>query len=455
MLIKENDTIKKIKQKDSYLPEYSAKKTVKFFHKATANQEIIDLTSLVFPALEMPTLTQASPSEIDAMKLFANDKFLVLTSTLKGNLILGANVYQGFTVLDNYKIKLNTPATLDEIFIGTMVVTSYETVTTDARRIVRTYNLAQGATSLSLGEDFKITNLTSQIGDLIVCRNGTQVLRNVGNVTASVSADGNYQEVDSGNGYGSLITFNEAPTDVNGDVVTVDFGKQSTGDQAMWGKLEQVQSSILKMAQDLAEIAGDYTDISRYFSGNASEVDRRTFGDLVLSNKANVDLLLGAVAKPSMIRVYTSTGLVAAAGPSTRTIPWNGVKRVDTTGVLTLDTINNRIYCSKEGLLLVKTVLNPSNSAGTGTANSQIGVYTNDAVPAAYYSDLLAYFLENGSSFPGKDISMDGFSLVPIKAGYFITTTFSIGGAISSLALPADVTGNFTYLSVAFLGGFV
>lgn len=101
--------------------------------------------------------------------------------------------------------------------------------------------------------------------------------RNTGN--SSTVLDGDYYEVDSGNGFGTTIVLNKAP--VGALDLVVDYGPTTITNNDSLGTLQSLMGSMIKMAKDLAIVFGGSQ--SDYLSANPSEVERRTFGDSVLS----------------------------------------------------------------------------------------------------------------------------------------------------------------------------
>jgi len=248
-----------------------ASRNVVFYHKALSGDMVINLLALTMPSSEIPTATQASIDELSGARLTVNKKNLKLTSSYKGELIQGMD----YLVIDSMTIKLigiyeSTGAEPEEIFIG--IINSApvsDLVVASAKSVDKTYTLNVGQTTLNLAQEYKVGfNPNDDIGVIKVFVNGVLAIR-----------DTDYQEVDSGNGYGTTIEFFVAPPSIPYQVV-VDFGVMSITDNDAIGAIESLSGSIKKIADDLSVVAG--TSANDYLNANPSEVERRAFGDMVL-----------------------------------------------------------------------------------------------------------------------------------------------------------------------------
>jgi hypothetical protein len=249
-----------------------ASRNVVFYHKATAGQLTINLLSLTTPSSEMPTIVQATAAEISGAQLSVNKKNLDLISAAKGPLVQGLD----YVVVDSYTISLIGPyqtvgAEAEEIFIGTINSAPIsDLVVASAKSVFKTYELAVGQTILNLGYEYQTgVNPSDDIGIIKVFVNGTLARRGV-----------DYDEVDAGSGYGTTIQFKVAPVSIPHKVI-VDFGVMSITDNNAIGTIESIAGSIKKIADDLSVVAG--TSAEDYLNASPSEVERRTFGDSVLS----------------------------------------------------------------------------------------------------------------------------------------------------------------------------
>jgi hypothetical protein len=235
-----------------------------FYHKASLGDQTIDLLALSMPS-EI-NLSQITNEEISDARLYNNRKNLRLVSSSKGELIQGLD----YLITSGYTINLIGPgfvsgAEADEIFVGTINAAPVSDLTVaSAKTVVKKYVLAIGETTLNLGREYKL----SEDGVLKVFVNG---------VLAQKDAD--YEEVDAGNGYGSVIEFYVAPATIPHQIL-VDFGVVAITDNNAIGDIESLSGSVKKIADDLALVAG--TSAEDYLNANPSEVERRWFGDRVL-----------------------------------------------------------------------------------------------------------------------------------------------------------------------------
>jgi hypothetical protein len=276
-IAKANISLSKKDLTKSRIPPVASRNVI-FYHKATLGDLSINLLALSMPSAEMPTATQATNSEISGAQLIINKKNLDLTSSSKGKLIQDLD----YIVIDSYTISLTGPyigigAEVDEIFVG--IINSApvsDLVVASAKSVDKTYELAIGSTILNLGREYKVgENPSEDVGSIKVFVNGILALRGI-----------DYNEVDSGNGYGTTIQFAVAPVGTSHQVA-VDFGVMSITDNNAIGAIENLAGSIKKIADDLAVVAG--TAANDYYSASPSEVERRTFGDTVLSLNSKYD----------------------------------------------------------------------------------------------------------------------------------------------------------------------
>jgi hypothetical protein len=261
-------------------------RNVAFYHKATVSDLIINLLSLNFPSSEMPTAVQATADELSGARLSINKKNLSLVSSAKGQLIQGLD----YIVVDSMTIVLIGPydsigAEIDEIFVGTINCAPVsDLVVASAKNVTRSYTLAVGQTTLNLAQEYQVNIFPNEnIGIIKIFVNGVLANRNTGN--SSVTLDKDYYEVDSGNGFGTTVIFNVAPSSTAYDIV-VDFGVMAITDNNAIGTIESLTGSIKKLADDVAVMAG--TTASDYYNASPSEVERRVFGDMVLEHEADI-----------------------------------------------------------------------------------------------------------------------------------------------------------------------
>lgn len=259
-------------------------------HKATAGATQINLTSLTVPT-EMTANGFSNPSvaQLTSAQLLFYKKNLTLVSSLRGTLQQDLS----------YKVSSSTVLTLidftaeeGEIFVGTIdytAVTGNKVV--DAAVINATGTLAANATDFNVGMPFTVGKYAgnSQIGDVMVFLDGVIQYRNSGN--SSTVLDGNYYEVDAGNGLGILIRFNVVdPINIR-DVIVVGTGIISERpDGSMMAVIESLAGQIDSMAEVVSDLSGlPETTVT---GGAPNNVDLKAFGDRVLTlegNRARID----------------------------------------------------------------------------------------------------------------------------------------------------------------------
>jgi hypothetical protein len=258
---------------------------IQFAHKFTGGEGSFSLLNLVTPTLEMPGFANPAPTVLAGAGINANPASLRLYISVTGGRLLPFDSYKVFGTTIQFLGALATGIPAGTIVFGEVdLIAANPIVIGDGRFVRRTYSLASGQTSLNLGFTYKVgTGLTTsdQIGDIKVYRNGQLQLRNVGNAAASTNADGNYQEIDAGNGYGAAIAFNSPPVG-QADAILVEMGYQvSPGSVQVFSELERLQGGLQALAVDAAQAFGN--PVGNYLSANATEMDRRSFGDSVLA----------------------------------------------------------------------------------------------------------------------------------------------------------------------------
>lgn len=244
-------------------------------HKATLGDTGINLTSLNNPT-EMSSLGFTNPlsSEI----LGANLKFyrnnLRIVSSHKGLLMdylsytvdSGSRItFQGFTAEDG------------EIFMMTFedaAKTGVQMV--DAAPLTSTGTLAVGVTDYNVGTPFEVNKYpTSQVGSVLVFRNGIIQFRNPNNGTSG----GNYQEVQAGSGLGVIIRFNNAPIGIADNILVVSNGLLVyRPDGSLMAEIETLAGQLDVHREILEDVTG-----LPIAPGAPNNVDLKAFGDMVLA----------------------------------------------------------------------------------------------------------------------------------------------------------------------------
>lgn len=279
-------------------------KKMVFYHKATAGDTGINLSALSMPS-ELSSLGKSNPSStaLGAAKLYFYQDNLILSSSLRGFLQPGSYLITGSTQI----VFNGFTAEQDEIFIGTIDPVAMTALrATDARALVASGTLAVGSTDFAVGDAFE-TNLypTTQMGAVLVFRNGVLQMRNVGNATAATTADGNYQEVPTSGTTSNTIRFNVAAAGPDADaIVVVSNGllvERPTDSQM--ALIESVSGRVESLATVLADVAG--VDKTSTFGSNPTSVDLRTFGDDVITMKSRTAYL--ATQQLTNLKQYTLT----------------------------------------------------------------------------------------------------------------------------------------------------
>ena len=254
-------------------------KALRFWHKAAAGETGIDLTALNFPSAELPAESNPTSAEIASAKLLFNKPNVTIKSTVRGTLMQ-----------TNYKIPHNNridwvgfTANQDEIFeviVANKAETGLKTV--DAQALVATGTLAAGQTDFAVGIPFELNKYPlQQLGAVEVYLDGILQFRNTGNAAASPSADGNYEEVDSGDGRTSnLIRFNQSAV-VDREVIVKSNGLLvHAPDDSRDAALQSLAATVDQVVEDLAVATGNPE--SRY-QVMPSQVDLRQFGNRVFN----------------------------------------------------------------------------------------------------------------------------------------------------------------------------
>lgn len=244
------------------------------WHKATAGETGIDLLSLNFPS-EIAGATNPSNSKLAQAQLRKYAANVTIRSSLRGVLMREL----AYTIPNATRINwLNFTSAENEIFEITIDhEASTELSVVDGKTIIATGELAIAATDFNVGEPFETgKNDATQIGSVLVFRNGLLQFRNPGNGTTG----GNYQEVDPGGGLGTIIRFNNAPVGQADNIQVVSNGvvaERPTASQM--AEIEKVQGQVDAMIPTLAALADvEETD----FQAAPNNVDLKVFGDILL-----------------------------------------------------------------------------------------------------------------------------------------------------------------------------
>ena len=274
--------VKSIRKTDlvSQKTPFVAFKAFSFAHEATAGQTVISLSALTVPtSYASRGFVQPSVSDLSAANLLLYRRNLRLQSTLRGVLM----EYDAYDVTGSLTIRLNFPAESGEIFVGVISdVSKTGLQVIDGQSLVSTGVLGANASDYVVGQSFALNKYsTKQVGDILVFLDGQLMYRNAGNATASVSADGNYQEIDAGSGLSNTIRFNIVDP-VNARPITVlsngMLAERPEG--SLRAEIETLAGQNDSIIETLAVVAGVPTT---NFRSAPNSVDLQTFGQRVIA----------------------------------------------------------------------------------------------------------------------------------------------------------------------------
>lgn len=362
-------------------------KKLVFAHKASLGATGIDLGSLVTPT-EMSSLgfVNASTADMLAAKLLFFNKNLTLTSSSRNLLMQDLS----YTVKSNSRIEFQGFTALEgEIFVG-VIDASARTGNNlvDARPIVATGSLAVSVIDFNVGTPFRVNHTPgSQVGEVVVYRNGMQQFRNVGN---SPTGDGNYYEVQAGNGLGTVIRFNSAPVSQPDNIMVISNGLiAERPDGSMMAVIESLAGQLDQVIPTVAALAGQP---ETNFQGAPNNVDLKQFGDEVISQSSRIAALENPIAllvtgNPTV--TYTAntpiivTGVISNFGTSynsgTGQLTANKAGPYDLKLVMNTDiAFNTKVHAYVNGVK--RAFIGFSNAAGFISANGTVDLLENDVV---------------------------------------------------------------------------
>lgn len=278
-------------------------KKIVFAHKATLGDTGINLTALVTPS-EMSSTGFVNPnsSELTDANLLFYRKNLTLISSSKGLLV----DYLSYSVPSSSRISFNGfTAESDEIFIGVIDPSAKtELRAVDGAAICATDELAVGDTDFNVGQSFQINKYPlTQVGDVLVFRNGLQQFRNPGNGTSG----GNYQEIAAGGGLGMVIRFNDAPVGVPDNIMVVSNGLSiERPDGSMMQTIENIAGQLDQVIPTVAALAGVP---ETNFQAAPNNIDLKQFGDQVLDHENRIDVLEETASLETSVAYPVSFGV--------------------------------------------------------------------------------------------------------------------------------------------------
>lgn len=288
-------------------------KSVRMAHKAVGGESELDLLNLNTPAeMSANGFVQPGVAELNAANIKTNATNVQVVSSSKGLLqqnlsyIITSNtriLFLGFTADPGeiFEIKVTNQATT-----GTHVV--------DGSATVQTGTLTAGNDEFVVGSPFEVNKYsTQQLGAVLVYVDGVLQMRNSGNAAASPGADGNYQEIDNGAGYGVTIKFNTTEAYDRPVVVTSNGIIAAPPTSSLTAAVEKLQATTDILVQDVAVVTGNPE--TRY-QDQPSAPDLAAFGNRVLKLEtsrrlASTDTLANRTTQPyfDFIRFDTTAGI--------------------------------------------------------------------------------------------------------------------------------------------------
>lgn len=264
-------------QKTTYTP-----KRLQFAHQMAMGDTDIDLTALIQP-ISMVGFTSSSTPDLLSGHIYTYKQNLTLARSDGSQLI----PYLEYIIVSDKLIRLLSPAQAGTVVYGTIEAPSSGTVSVDGFNIIATGQLGVGQIDVVVGTPFQLfKNPSSQIGAVLVFRNGRLMLRNDGNITADPSVTtGNYQEFPTGVGLTNVIRF-DRPGVLLGDGSQETYTIVSNGIVALQptdGILAILDSLGGQMDQVIAVLAAVSGQPESFFQANPNQVDLRTFGNRVIA----------------------------------------------------------------------------------------------------------------------------------------------------------------------------
>lgn len=257
-------------------------KKVRFLHQATAGNTLIQLGALVAPAT---AVNYSAPSAADLAKtnLQQWSSNFVLTSSISGKLMENIS----YIVNGAASIKLLYAARDGEIFEGVIDAQARTGLTlVDASPINVSGTLTAGSTDFNVGAYPVGLYSTSSHGAILVYVDKVLAYRNTGNNPPGAGIEGDYYEVHSGNGLGSVIRFNNADLTNDRHITVVSLaGQVERPNGSLMAVMETLQGQIDVMVPTLAALA---EVAENTFQGTPNNIDLKAFGDSVFALQTTV-----------------------------------------------------------------------------------------------------------------------------------------------------------------------
>lgn len=413
---------------------FIAFKSFRFAHEATAGQTVISLAALTTPASYLALgFVQPSASDITAANLLANGSNLRIISSLRGLLI-----YSSYKVSGNLTITLLFPAEAGEIFEGTISDAAKSGLQViDGSNLVSTGSLPAGSTDYAVGQSFTQNKFPlRQVGDVLVFLEGDLLYRNTGNATASVSADGNYEEVSAGGGLSNVIRFNKVdPTNARAVTVISNGMLAERPEGSLRAEIETLAGQLDQVISTLAQLAGVATTS---FYGAPNSVDLQSFGTRLINmelNRARIDLSNTWTAYQALLG--RTDGLANPAG-------YVGEKVTGTYTTTSLavsgTTYNPSSITLTPGIWFIKHKC-PITAPGSTRANTTASISAANSIGTT----------NGNNSAKDSSTSLDS-SQINVTDVYFVTATatyYATAQAVYTGTAPAATAGEFFAVRIA------
>jgi hypothetical protein len=278
-----------------------------FQHRAAAGETGLNLAQLFTPAEAAQNgFVQPSATRLAAAELKRNSHSLKLVSSVAGVL----QPYVSYVVSGNLQIRfIGFTALEGEIFTGYIDPTPVTGASiVDISAVPKTGVLAAGQTDINVGEAFKVNlHPSQQVGQYQLEIDGIGQFRNTGN--SSVVLDGNYYEVDTGDGTGTLLRLNSAPViPVSYKVIPIGSVLERPAGSALT-VIEQQQGVINKLIEVVSDLSGLPED---QLTAAPTYPDLKAFGDRVLQAEEDIDAAqadITALKDPTLLSDAQATTL--------------------------------------------------------------------------------------------------------------------------------------------------
>lgn len=266
-------------------------KSVQFYHEILNDNElVIDITNLNVPA----GFSNPSPTALNSLKISRFSENLIITSNLEGIL----NEGMVFELISDNSIKFINSyiPIIGEVF--TFKFFNHQisgSLISDIRPDGSTGTLLENTTDFNLGTPVLIEDVNNQWPIQVFRGNaGTPMLRNLGNGLL----DGNYQMLDSGDGYCQVIRFNVVG-DIGGEPVfwATHGSLAERPNDSVLQRVDKLNGVVDTLRDDsLIAFGFDVTDPTRYNGGVPTLPDLKAFGDRVFSLEKifNIGILIAS-----------------------------------------------------------------------------------------------------------------------------------------------------------------